>query len=120
MPPYPQELRVRVVAAVEEGNLSIPETARIFQVGRTFIKKMLTLPRAGDTLAPRHGGGPAPLRQEEAGTLLRQGLSARPEATREGVQKALADKCQVTGSPSPLSRSLQSLPLPRKQKSHRQ
>ena len=47
MAPYPTELRVRVVAAVEDGGLSIPEAARIFQVGLTFIKKMLRLHRAG-------------------------------------------------------------------------
>jgi len=42
MAPYPTELRTRVVAAVEEGGVSIPEAARIVQVGRTFIKKRLT------------------------------------------------------------------------------
>jgi transposase-like protein len=58
MAPYPKELRVRVVATVEEGRLSIPEIARLLQVGVTFIKKRLTLHRAGDPLDPRHGGGP--------------------------------------------------------------
>jgi transposase len=60
MAPYPRELRVRVVAAVEEGGVPIPEAARLFQVGRTFIKEMLTVPRAGEGLEPRHGGGPVP------------------------------------------------------------
>ena len=45
-----------MVAAVEEGRFSIPEIARLFQVGVTFIKKMLTLHRAGEPLDPRHGG----------------------------------------------------------------
>jgi transposase-like protein len=58
MTPYPKELRVRVVAAVAEGRFAIPEIARLFQVGVTFIKKRLTLHRAGDPLAPRHGGAP--------------------------------------------------------------
>lgn len=56
--PQAQELRVRVVAAVEQGEHSIPEIARLFNVGVTFVKKMLRLHRAGDDLAPRHGGGP--------------------------------------------------------------
>ena len=60
MAPYPKELRVRVVAAVEDGRFAIPEIARLFQVGVTFIKKMLTLPRAGEPLDPRHGGAPSP------------------------------------------------------------
>jgi transposase-like protein len=49
MAPYPKELRIRVVAAVEEGGLSLPDTARIFQVGVTFLKKMLRLHRAGES-----------------------------------------------------------------------
>jgi transposase len=120
MAPYPKELRVRVVAAVEAGGLSIPETARIFQVGVTFIKKMLRWHRTGESLAPRHGGGPVPLLQEKETTLLRQELRACPDATLEELQKLLADKCQATASLSTISRSLQALRLPRKKKSRRQ
>jgi transposase len=119
MGPYPKELRVRVVTAVEEGGLSIPETARIFQVGMTFIKKMLRLHRAGEPLAPRHGGGPVPVLQEKETTLLRQEIRTCPDATLEELQKALAEKCHATASLSTISRSLQVLNLPRKKKSHR-
>ena len=116
MAPYPKELRVRVVAAVEEGGFSIPEIARIFQVGVTFIKKMLKLPRAGEPLDPRHGGGPVPLLHEQETALLRQEISAAPDATLEELQHLLADKCQTTASLSTISRSLQLLDLPRKKK----
>ena len=119
MAPYPTELRVRGVAAVEEGGLSIPEAARIFQVGLTFIKKMLRWHRAGESLEPRHGGGPVPLLQEKERTLLRQALKARPDATLEELQQVLAAKCHTTASLSTISRSLQALNLPRKKKSHR-
>ena len=120
MAPYPNELRVRVVTAVEEGRLSIPDTARIFQVGKTFIKKMLRLHRAGEPLEPRHGGGPALLLQERERTLLRQEIRARPDATLEELQQALADKCHATVSLSTISRGLQVLNLPRKKKPHRE
>jgi transposase len=120
MTPYPIELRVRVVAAVEEGGLSIPEAARIFQVGLTFIKKMLKLHRAGESLAPRHGGGPVPLLQEPETTVLRQELTARPDATLEELQAVLTAHCRTTASLSTISRGLQALNLPRKKKSVRQ
>jgi transposase len=119
MAPYPKELRVRVVAAVEEGGLSIPEAARIFQVGLTFIKKMLRLQRAGESLEPRHGGGPISLLQEKETTLLRQEIRVRPDATLEELQQVLTEKCHTTASLSTISRSLQVLNLPRKKKSHR-
>jgi transposase len=120
MAPYPKELRVRVVAAVEEGRFSIPAIARIFQVGVTFVKKMLKLHRAGEPLDPRHGGGPVPLLQEQETALLRQEIRACPDATLEEWQQILADKCHTTASLSTISRSLQGLNLPRKKKSHRQ
>ena len=120
MAPYPQELRVRVVAAVEEGRFSIPEVARIFQGGVTFVKKMLKLHRAGEPLDPRHGGGPVPLLKEKETTLLRQEISARPDATLEELQTLLAAKCHARVSLSTISRSLQGLNLPRKKKSPRQ
>ena len=120
MTPYPTELRVRVVAAVEDGGLSIPEAARIFQVGLTFIKKMLRLHRAGESLEPGHGGGPVPLLQEKELTLLRHELKARPDATLEELQHVLIAQCHATASLSTISRSLQELNLPRKKKSHRQ
>ena len=120
MAPYPTELRVRVVAAVEEGGLAIPEAARIFQVGLTFIKKMLKLHRAGESLEPRHGGGPVPLLQEQETTWLRQELKAHPDATLEELQEVLTAKCRTTASLSTISRGLQALKLARKKKSYRQ
>ena len=116
MAPYPKELRVRVVAAVEEGRFAIPEIARLFQVGVTFIKKMLKLHRAGDPLDPRHGGGPVPILQEPETTRLRQEIQARPDATLAELQQVLADTCQARVSLSTISRRLQVLPLPRKKK----
>src|ERR1700704_4246730 len=70
MGPYPKELRTRVVAAVEQGDLPIAEIATLFGVGMTFIKKMLRLHRAGADLAPRHGGGPEPKLQDRERALL--------------------------------------------------
>jgi transposase len=119
MAPYPTELRVRVVAAVAEGGLSIPEAARIFQVGLTFIKKMLRLHRAGESLEPRHGGGPVPLLQGKETTLLRHELTTHPDATLEELQHVLTAKCRTTASLATISRGLHALKLPRKKKSSR-
>jgi transposase len=108
-----------VVVAVEESGLSIPEAARIFQVSLTFMKKMLKLHRAGESLEPRHGGGPVPLLQEKETTLLQQELNVRPDATLEELQQVLVATGRATASLSTISRRLQALHLPRKKKSHR-
>lgn len=116
MQPYPQELRVRVVAAAEQGEHSIPEIARLFSVGVTFVKKMLRLHRAGDDLAPRHGGGSQPSLQEPERALLRQTIAAQPDVSLAELQQALAEQRAVAVSRATVSRVLQELDLPRKKR----
>jgi transposase len=116
MLPYPKELRARVVAAVEQDELTIAEISNLFGVGPTFVKKMLRLYRAGDDLEPRHGGGPEALLQEKELALLRQEVKKHPDATLEELQKVLADKRHVAASLPTICRALQLLDLPRKKK----
>lgn len=116
MSPYPKELRIRVVAAVEQGEFTIPEIASIFGVGITFVKKMLRLHRAGLDLQPRHGGGTQPLLQDKERTFLRQEIENQPDATLEELQHKLRQQSQVQVSLSTLCRVLQQLGLPRKKK----
>jgi len=114
MKPSPQELRVRVVAAVEQGEHSIPEVASLFNVGMTFVKKMLRLHRNGDALAPRHGGGSAPALQEAEHAVLRKHIEEAPDASLEVLQAVLLKKQAVSVSQATVSRALAALNLPRK------
>jgi transposase len=116
MSPYPLELRTRVVAAAEEGEHSIPEVARLFNVGVFFVKKMLRLSRAGEDLAPRHGGGGEPLLKEKELAFLRQEVEKLPDSTLDELQTALDEKCGVKASHPTISRALKQLNLPRKKK----
>jgi transposase len=116
MQPYPQELRVRVVAAVEQGEHSIPEIASLFHVGVTFVKKMLRLHRAGDELAPRHGGGPEPLLKEPERQILREQIAAQPDASLAELQPVLVEQRAISVSQATLCRALQELDLPRKKR----
>lgn len=116
MLPYPKELRVRVVAAVEQGEHSIAEIASLFDVGLTFVKKMLRLHRAGDDLAPRHGGGSQPSLQEPERALLRAAIAEQPDASLAELQQMLAEKRQVSVSQTTVCRVLQELGLPRKKR----
>ena len=61
MRPYSMDLRERVVAAVDEGEGSQREIARLFRVSVSFVSRLLQRRRQKDTLAPKpHGGGPTP------------------------------------------------------------
>jgi transposase len=116
MIPYPKELRTRVVAAVEHGEWTIAEIASVFSVGLTFVKKMLRLHRAGEDLAPRHGGGPKPLLQDQEGALLRAAVAKQPDVTLAELQHVLATHGSRPVSLSTICRALQHLQLPRKKK----
>jgi transposase len=112
---YPIELRNRVVAAVEQGELTIAEIARVFSVGLTFVTQMLRLHRAGEDLTPRHGGGPIPLVQEAERELLRTAVAKQPDLTLAEAQALLAAQGTVASVPT-ICRALQELGLPRKKK----
>ena len=119
MLPYPKELRARVVAAVEQGEFSIPEIASLFSVGKTFIKKMLRLHRTGASLAPRRGNREQPLLKEKERAVLKQAIAEQPDATLPELAQVLAEKRQVVVSTSTICRAAQKLQLPRKKKSGR-
>lgn len=116
MLPYPKELRARVVAAVEQGEFSIPEIASLFSVGKTFIKKMLRLHRAGESLVPRCGAREQPLLKEKELAVLKQAIGEQPDATLPELAQVLAEKRQIVVSPSTICRAAQKLELPRKKK----
>lgn len=116
MLPYPKELRTRVVAAVDQGEHSIPEIASLFNVGATFVKKMLRLHRAGQDLEPRHGGGAKASLKEPEKSILRAEVARRPDVSLEELQQVIAQKRKISVSRSTISRTLGKLNLPRKKR----
>jgi transposase len=105
-----------VVNAIEHGAGTIAEISALFGVGPTFVKKMLRLHRAGEDLAPRHGGGPQARLHEPERALLRQEVDKQSDVTLEELQRMLAAQRQVTVSRATICRALQQLGLPRKKK----
>ena len=119
MGPYPKELRTRVVAAVAQEDMTIGEVARVFSVGKTFVKKMLRLQRAGEDLAPRQGGGSAAKLTDADRALLREAVAQQPDVTLAECQAVLAAQGSGWVSVPTICRTLQQLALPRKKKSRR-
>ena len=120
MVPYPKALRTRVVAAVEQGDMTIGEVAEVFSVGMTFVKKMRRRQRAGEDWAPRQGGGSAPKLTDTDRAVLRDTVALYPDVTLAECQAVLAAQGSRRVSGPPVCRALQQLELPRKKKSYRQ
>jgi transposase len=111
--PYSQDLRDRVLAAMDEDGEAY-ELAPLFRVSVSYIYKVLGRRRAtGETTARRSGGGPKPklLDHDEA---LRERIAAVPDSTLVELQAWLLAERGVKVSIGCLSNRLSRLGLSRK------
>ena len=81
MKPYSEDLRVRIVSAVQEQNISKAAAARLFDVSLSSVKRYARRDHRGTSLAPRKGGGRPPKADETTRRLLEEDVKERPAAT---------------------------------------
>lgn len=118
MQPYSLDLRERVVKAYEQGNNSIAEIARMFNVGQTFVKKMLRLKREIGDLSPQpHAGGKPPSLLPKHLALLRAKVRQRSDISLFELQAHLQQQARISVHIATIGRALERLDLPRKKKS---
>jgi transposase len=117
MKAYSLDLRQRVVQAYEQGKGSLAEVAEQFNVGQTFIKKMLRQKRETGSVAPlAHGGGRQPSLSEKEHRLLRQKVKEQPDISLAELQEHLSARASVTVSLPTIHRSLRTSGLSRKKR----
>ena len=80
MKPYSEDLRVRIVRALEEG-MSKSATARLFGVSLSSLKRYVRIADRGSSLQPRKGGGRPPKTDKTTQKLLEEDVQERPGAT---------------------------------------
>lgn len=113
MKPYSQDLRERVIAALEAGKPQA-EVAAQFLIHKSTLEKWWY--RWRDTgnsaaLAPAHG----PKRTLQAvESFLRVEVQKRPDATLDELCERVQEAKGLVASPSMMCRELQLLKLPRK------
>ncbi len=78
---YSEDLRRRIVKALQEGGLSKPATARLFDVSLSSVKRYAKTANRGASLEPRKGGGRPPKTNETMKKLLEEDVKERPAAT---------------------------------------
>ena len=111
---YSQDLRAKIIAALEGQEETHSEIAERFMVSLSFVEKLWQRWRTtGRCAAKPHAGGPQRRLREHAATL--QGAVAeRPDATLEEVRDHLGHATGVWVSPATSCRELQRLRLPLK------
>jgi transposase len=80
MKSYSEDLRKKIVAAVERGT-SKSETARLFGVSLSSVKRYVAMASSWESLAPKKRPGRAPKVDESTKRLLNEDMKERPAAT---------------------------------------
>src|SRR5215213_3603857 len=114
MKSYSEDLRKRIVRAVEVGGTSKSAAARLFGVSLSSVKRYLRLAERGMSLAPRKGGGRPPKIDQTAQKLLEEDVKERPAATVSERRRFLEHTTGKALSASTVKRLLKRLGFSRK------
>jgi transposase len=116
MRPYSQDLRERVIAAVEGADATQPEIADTFGVSLSFVEKLWRRWRWTGSCAalPPGGGRERVLGKEER--RVRAEVARHPDVTLQELGERVAQAGGASASPSMMCRELQRLQLPRKKR----
>lgn len=102
--PYSQDLRERVIAAVEEGELSRREAAKRYRVGvASAVKWLQQYRQTGRTTARAMGGDRRSVLKPHRNWLL-QLARGKPDLTLNAISKQLKDTHGVSADASMLCR----------------
>ena len=103
MKPYSEDLRERIVNAVEAGT-SKSGAARLFGVSLSSVKRYARIAGRGGPLKPRKGGGRPPKTDEAAKRLLEEDVKEHPAATVSERRRFLESVTGKTLSDSTVGR----------------
>jgi transposase len=113
--PYSLDLRIRILAAIENEKYTNVEIAEMFGVHESYIYRLLRHHRKQGNLypLPRGGGAVAKLKQEHL-PILKSLVEEFPDAILEELRELLAKRARIKVSIWTIHRALHKLGLTRK------
>jgi transposase len=114
MDAYSEDLRQKIVQALERRRMTKSEAARAFSVSLSSVKRYAKAVNEGRSLSPRKAPGKRPLLDEKARRLLEADVEERPFARLSDRQEYLQKVAGVSVSESTLSRALRKMGFGRK------
>ena len=97
--PYSNDLRQRIVDAVQSGEHTIPEIAVLFGVHQSFIYRLVQHLQEHGTLDPLpRGGGAVPLLNDEQLPILKELVEQYPDATLVELSELIQKKTRIAVS----------------------
>lgn len=93
---YSNDLRERIVAAVDRGDYSLRQLAHLFSVSLSFLVRLLQRQRRTGSVHPQpHAGGPPPKLDAKAHARLRALVRDQPDATLAELRNRLGVACSL-------------------------
>ena len=114
MDAYSEDLRQKIVEALERRPMNKSEAARAFGVSLSSVKRYAKAVREGRSLSPGKAPGKRPKLDEKARRLLEANVEERPFAKLKDRQEYLERVAGVRVSESTLSRALRQMGFGRK------
>ena len=112
MKPSSQDLRARIMHALQAGNASQPAVAARFCVSLSCVEKLWQrFRRSGSSAAQPHAGGRQRALTDHT-ALLRREVEPQPDATLEELRERIAGAQGPQVSTATICRALQRLKLP--------
>ena len=114
---YSEDLRIRIVKAYEQGLGSIREIAKQFQVGKTFVNKLLKRWQEEGVVSPLpQGGGVKPKLESVHLQKLHHMVEEKNDITLAELKEGLQQSTGLEVSVPTIHRGLEKLGLSRKKK----
>ena len=117
---YSLDLRERVIAMLQEEDVSQAAVAEHFQVSDATVENWWRRWRETQSLAPLPFAGGAPRTLKACAEVIRAAVKYQPDATLQELCDTIAAQTGVQASPSMMCRELKLLNLPRKKVAARQ
>jgi len=114
MKAYSEDLRKKVVEAVQQRGTSKSEAARLFGISPSSVKRYTRLADRGKSLAPKKGGGRPPIADDAMRKLLEEDVHARPSATIKERRRFLESFAGKSRSEPTLRRLMKRMGFSRK------
>lgn len=111
---YSEDLRTKIVDAVEHRGMNRCQAARTFDVSLSTVKRYMRKSRRGQSLAPGKAPGAAPKMDQKSRKLLAQDVEERPTVTLEQRRQYLRAATGLDLSRSVICRTVKQMDHTRK------
>jgi len=114
---YSEDLRKCIIKGSEDGQQTVRELAKRFEVGKSFVSRLIQqYKETGSLTAKPHGGGERPVIGTEDLNWLKVKVVEKNDITLEELCKELEISKGIKVSQSTMCRALQKIGMTRKKK----